>query len=250
MGSAPGRGRVHGMDELRGILIIYVVVYHLLFDLAVLFPAPVDWVFDPWMNRLRDCMTGALIVFSGASCHYTRSNLRRGLKTFGWAMVLTVVTALFMPSQTIIFGILHFFGAAMMLYALAEKAIARVPALPGVLGSVLLYAFTRDIYYGTVGLFGWRLAVPDFFYDKVLLFPLGFRCQGVSSGDYYPILPWIFLFLAGSFLGRYMKAGRFPRWFYQSHFPALAWAGSHTLPIYLVHQPIIYGALSLFYRVF
>ena len=48
-----GLRRVHFIDELRGFLIIFVVLYHLLYDLAVIFPIGIDWMFDPWMNTLR-----------------------------------------------------------------------------------------------------------------------------------------------------------------------------------------------------
>ena len=87
--------RVHLMDELRGVLIIGVVLYHLLYDLAVLFPVGIPWMFSDWMNSVRNICAGALIVVSGISCHYTRSNWRRGLRAFGLGMLLTVVTALF-----------------------------------------------------------------------------------------------------------------------------------------------------------
>ncbi len=91
--------RVHLMDELRGVLILGVVLYHLLYDLAVLFPVGIPWMFSPWMDQARNVCTGSLIVISGISCHYARSNLRRGLRTFGWGMLLTVVTGLVIPSQ-------------------------------------------------------------------------------------------------------------------------------------------------------
>lgn len=244
---SPGKNRVHGMDELRGFLIIFVVLYHLFYDLAVLFPVGVDWMFSDWMNTLRDIFTGTLIVVSGVSCLYSRSNLRRGLKTFGWALVFTLVTLVFMPSQLIIFGILHFFGVAMILYALLEKPLSRIPTWPGLVGSFLLFFFTRNLYYGVVGFGPLQWSVPSLFYNHWFLFPLGFRCYGISSADYYPILPWFFLFLAGGFLGRLVRAGRFPAWFYRSHCAFLGWIGRHTLIIYLLHQPIVYGVLSLIF---
>lgn len=246
---AAGRRRVPTLDELRGFLIIYVVVYHLLYDLAVLFPGGVPWMFSDWMNGLRDFMTGTLIVISGISCHYSRNNLRRGLKTLGWGMALTVVTLIFMPSQLIIFGILHFYGVAMMLYHPLEQLLRKVPVWPGAAASLLLFFFTKNIYYGTVGLFGVTINVPSFFYNRLLLWPLGFQCRGVSSADYYPLLPWFFLFLLGALVGRAIKDGGFPRWFYQSHIPPLGWVGSRTLPIYLIHQPVLYGVLYLVFYV-
>ena len=240
--------RVHLMDELRGVLIIGVVLYHLLYDLAVLFPVGIPWMFDPWMNHARNVCTGSLIVISGISCLYSRSNLRRGLRTFGLGLLLSLVTGIFMPSQFILFGILHFFGASMMLYALLRPLLERIPAIPGIVGCVLLFCLTWNVYSGYVNILGYTLHLPDFLYNKPLLFPVGFACQGLSSADYYPLLPWSFLFFAGSFFGRYVRAGKLPEFCYQSHFPWLSRLGSHTLIIYLVHQPVIYGVLTLLFH--
>ncbi len=240
--------RVHLMDELRGVLIIGVVLYHLLYDLAVLFPVGIPWMFSSWMNGARNVCTGTLIAISGISCHYTRSNLRRGLRTFGLGMLLTVVTALFMPSQLIIFGILHFFGAMMLLYALLQPLLEKIPAMAGIIGCVLLFLLTWTVFSGFIRLPGMTVYLPDFLYNKPLLFPLGFACQGIASADYYPLMPWGFLFLAGSFFGRYVRGDRLPEFCYRSHLPRLAWVGSHTMAIYLIHQPVIYGLLTLIFH--
>lgn len=240
--------RVHLMDELRGVLIIGISLYHLLYDLAVIFPVGIPWMFSDWMNAIRNVMAGSLIVISGISCHYSRSNLRRGLRTFGLGMLLTVVTGLVIPSQFILFGILHFFGSMMMLYALLRPLLERVPTLAGLAGSVLLFLLTWTIFSGFVRVFGTTYYLPTFLYNKPLLFPFGFSCAGISSADYYPLMPWGFLFLAGSFFGRYVRAERLPGFCYRSYLPRLAWIGSHTMAIYLVHQPVIYGVLTLIFH--
>ena len=240
--------RVHLMDELRGVLIIGVVLYHLLYDLAVLFPVGIPWMFSDWMNSVRNICAGALIVVSGISCHYTRSNWRRGLRAFGLGMLLTVVTALFIPSQLILFGILHFFGSMMMLYALLQPLLEKVPTMVGLLGSTLLFFLTWPIFSGFIRVLGVTVYLPEFLYNKPLLFPLGFACQGIASADYYPLIPWGFLFLAVSFFGRYVRAGRLPEFCYRSHLPLLARIGNHTMLIYLVHQPVIYGLLALIFH--
>ncbi len=163
--------RVHLMDELRGVLIIGVVLYHLLYDLAVLFPVGIPWMFSDWMNSVRNICAGALIVVSGISCHYTRSNWRRGLRAFGLGMLLTVVTALFIPSQLILFGILHFFGSMMMLYALLRPLLEKVPTMVGLLGSTLLFFLTWPIFSGFIRVLGVTVYLPEFLYNKPLLSP-------------------------------------------------------------------------------
>lgn len=241
-------GRIPFLDELRGFLIVFVVWYHFMYDL-VLFGMDGSWFFSFGMNNLRNCFVALLVMVSGISSHLSRSNIKRGIKTLFLAMLLTLCTGLFMPGQLIIFGILHFFGVSMILYGILKKPLSRIPPAVGFAVSVLLFAVTFDVFYGVIGIAGWGLTLPlpAFLYNQPLLYPLGFSCTGLSSADYYPIIPWFFLFLAGGFCGDSVKNGKFPAFFYRSHSPVLAAIGRHTMIIYLLHQPIIYGIMLLLF---
>jgi len=188
------------------------------------------------MDLFRDCFVGVLIVLSGISCSLTRSNWKRGLKTLGWGLVITVVTSVAMPGRAITFGILHFFGCAMLIWALCGKLLEKVPILIGVPVALLLFFLGQQLYTASTG---WFTGFPFFI--------LGFR-TGHYSADYYPIIPWLFLFLAGGFLGRLFRDGRVPAWFTKNPVPPLAWLGRHTLPVYIIHQPVIYGVMYLFFE--
>lgn len=71
------------------------------------------------------------------------------------------------------------------------------------------------------------------------------------SGDYYPIIPFIFMYLTGYFAARTAQRCEHPgpSWAYANPLPALASLGRHALPFYLLHQPIILGILELAYSV-
>jgi uncharacterized membrane protein len=63
---------------------------------------------------------------AGISVHLSKSNLNRGLKVFGIAMCMTLVThlteAIFeFRGMGIKFGILHFLGIAMMIFQLVYE---------------------------------------------------------------------------------------------------------------------------------
>jgi uncharacterized membrane protein len=73
------------------------------------------------------------------------------------------------------------------------------------------------------------------------LWPFGFLYPGFSSADYFPLLPWLFLFLFGAWLGGRVTGGGGPDWLRVKVPPALTWPGRHSLLLYLVHQPILYG---------
>lgn len=243
--------RVHLIDEIRGILIIYVILYHLLYDVSQIFwVGSIDWMYSPWMNILRNTMTGTLIVISGISCEFSRNNGKRGLKIFGIGMILTVITALFIPSELIVFGILHFFGISILIYTLLRYILAKVPILPGIIGLIYLYFSTYHLYEGYIGIIAKiPVTLPEQIKNYKIFYPIGFPVEGVYSADYYPLIPWIFLLFAGTFLGRYIRRGNLPAIAYKEHSKSLSVIGRHTLFIYLIHQPLIYGILYILYNI-
>ena len=143
--------RYHLLDMLRGICIILVVWYHILFNLSEIFGGEYAFFRSAGMDAFRDGFVGVLMILSGISCHFARSNLRRGIKTLGAALLVTAATALAMPTQLITFGILHFFGCCMLLYAACRPLLAKIPLLPGTAVSFFLYFLARGLYHGVSG---------------------------------------------------------------------------------------------------
>ncbi|MCL1832577.1 MAG: DUF1624 domain-containing protein, partial [Oscillospiraceae bacterium] len=62
----------------------------------------------------------------------------------------------------------------------------------------------------------------------------------------FPLLPWFFLFIAGSYLGVAVKNGDCPGFVYNTHVKFLAATGRYTIWIYLLHVPLI---MLLFYLI-
>jgi uncharacterized membrane protein len=246
----PKTGRLFLLDELRGLLILNVVAYHTLYDLVYLFGVNIGWFRTQGAYWWQQWMSGSLIFLAGISCLLTRSNLRRGAKTFALGLALTLGTWLAMPDQIIAFGILHFMGAAMLLFALLRPLLDKIPPKAGLWVCLALFVLTKNIYYGNVGIpYLWEVDLPQLFYRSRLLFPIGLPHPTFFSADYFPLIPWLFLFLAGSFLGRRIPAGKVPPFACQSRIPVLAFLGRHTLAIYLVHQPLIFVLLYLIFNI-
>ena len=72
------------------------------------------------------------------------------------------------------------------------------------------------------------------------LWIIGFTAPDFASTDYFPLPPWLFVFLFGTWAGRYVKDGRLPQGIYTLRAPHLALVRRHALLIYLLHQPVLY----------
>lgn len=57
--------------------------------------------------------------------------------------------------------------------------------------------------------------------------------------DYFSVLPWSFLFLTGYFAGRMYDRNKIQREVSIKKEHLIHKVGKHTLPIYLIHQPVI-----------
>lgn len=244
--------RIHLMDELRGFAVFCMVFYHGFYTLAFLMGQSWgEWLYrffmpaEPWF-------AGLFIFIAGISSNLTHSNLVRGVKLLGVALLVTLATAIAVPEELIVFGILHFLSVCMIAFGLLQllrRRLGRTEEPPFRLWPVVvcavLFIVTRYLASGYLQIpFVLRVFLPSGWYQAWLA-PLGLPGPGFSSADYFPLLPWCFVFAAGTVVGRLAKAGKFPAWTYPSRVPFFSFLGRHALLIYVLHQPVIYGAVLL-----
>jgi len=229
------QNRLWELDALRGIMILGVVFIHLCFDLDYFLG--IDVVKNPVIQAIMDHCGMSFVVLSGLCVTLGRRSVRRGLQVLGCGMIITVVTTgmylLGMADRFIIiyFGVLHLLGVCMLLWPLFRRLPAWALA---VLGAAMV----------ALGLWFRQLTVPVGW-----LFPLGLVAPGFASSDFFPLFPGLGWFLLGASLGRLLyreKRSLLPR------FPAenpvvrfFRWCGTNSLWIYLIHQPVLYGIVSL-----
>ena len=248
--------RIEILDAIRGVAILAMIVMHALYDLEYIYGRP--FVLPPWKEPfldttfflfLRQPFTWAFILLAGVSSRFSHSNALRGLKVLGVAALLTLFTLLFFPEETIWFGILHFMGFAILLYVPLRRPLDHIPKLAAGILWGALFAFTFFLPdYGFLGLPGpLAIHLPASFFSHIWLAPLGLPSPDFVSGDYFPLVPWFFLFLLGTVIGVPIREHKLPERFYTARVPFFAFAGRHTLFLYLIHQPIVYG---LFYFLF
>lgn len=242
--------RVALLDELRGLFILLMVFYHGCYNLVEIFRLDMPFFYSFPMRFLQLLIAGDFIFISGCVSRYSRSNLKRGLQIFGCGMVLTIVTALVLPDQIILYGVLHSLGFSMVVFALTQKFLDKVHPTLGLVACTAVFLGTYFVASGLIGFPPVAAPLPAALYSTPYLFWLGFPGPDFFSSDYFPVLPWLFFFLAGSYCGVFLKQGRFPAWVYRPHINWLARVGRHTLLIYMLHQPVLYGVMTgLFYLI-
>ena len=167
--------------------------------------------------------------------------MKRGFTVFLGGVVISAVTYLFMPSAAIFFGVLSLLGSAMLLTIPLDGLLKRVGGRLGIAVCFLLFLLTRHVSAGYLS-FGhlFQISLPAGLYVNYIAACFGFPPPGFVSADYFPLLPWLFLFWCGYYLYRlFPDASDF-----QPRLPLVTAMGRQSLPIYLLHQPVVYGVLS------
>lgn len=227
------------LDVARGLALAAMIVFHFAFDLDSLGLAALDVGGDArwrWFARL---IAGSFLALSGMSLVIAHAKgvrwaayFRRLAILAAAALLVTVATWYAMPREFIFFGILHSIAAA----SVVGLGFLLLPWPVTLICAILV------------------LIAPDFlagpFFDAPLLRWLGLSTVTPATLDFEPVFPWLSAFLAGMALAQ-LALPRFAKsttaaW-HPRHLPgkALAFAGRHSLAIYLLHQPVMFGALSL-----
>lgn len=132
----------------------------------------------------------------------------------------------------IYFGVLHCIGTCMLLWPIFRR-------LPTWLLAVL------GIAIAAVGL----SMRGSFYVDFPWLTPLGFVERSFTSSDFFPLLPNLGYFFLGAAAGRTLyreKRSLLPH-VNENNFLIrfFSFFGKHSLILYLLHQPVLAGIISL-----
>jgi uncharacterized membrane protein len=232
------------LDVLRGFAILFMIILHLFWDLDYFGILPLNKNFYS-LNIIVPVMFFLLVgicqsVNNNKYQHQPKKmylrTIQRGLWIFNLGMLITLLTAVFLPDRPILFGVLHCIGCCI------------------ILSTLLLRFKSTNIIFATLIIVS-GLAI-GFFYTienpNMLELATGIHESNVATHtiDYFPILPWFGICLLGITLGNILYKDNKRRYTipdiskYKSS-KIFSWLGQHSLAIYLVHQPLIAGVLFL-----
>lgn len=226
--------RYLSIDALRGFAIVLMIAYHASFDLNYHGLIHQDFNNSAFWLVARAGIVSLFLLLVGISLVLnaqranTASFWRRQAKLLAACIAVSLGSYMMFPQSFIFFGILHF----ILLASLSGRLFVRFHYL-NLAGALLILP---------AGVF-----CSNPLFDAPALQWLGFMTYKPFTEDYVPFFPWFGVVLAGIFMGRLMIAKS--AWF-TGHQPGswarpLALAGRHSLAIYLLHQPVLLGILSM-----
>lgn len=232
------------IDFLRGIAIIAMILFHILYDMYYLGGYDFNLHSGIWFYFAR-AVASIFLLLVGISLTLSFSKakqiskgrnlfpkyLKRGLTIFSWGLLITVLTWLFYRHGVILFGILHFIGIAIII----AYPLLRFKFLNLVLGSAFI----------AIG-----LIIKNFTVSFPWLLWLGLKPENMFTFDFFPIFPWFGVILVGIFLGnllypKYKRKFKLPDLSKFSIVKLFTFLGRHSLFIFLTHQPIVVAILYL-----
>lgn len=238
--------RFEELDLLRGMAIVGMVVYHLLFILnffgvyGVNLELPAMQIFAGIVRFDFLALVGVGMVIS-----YYRIRARgfgkmkailqqwkRGAMVGGCAMVVTTATYLYVREDFVRFGILHLIAVSIFFWSFF------VERKWFVLGMALLSFWVG----GWFSWLGWGGVDFTGVWMGYFLRDMAWYAQSV---DYFPLFPWIGMVGMGIFLGHvfYPKGVQMVEWKILNGEgvakKSICFLGRHSLAVYMIHVPVI-----------
>ena len=213
------------IDAGRGSALLLMLAFHWQVDRIDFFAQSGDYRSGAWWlvgkaSVILFLFLAGLVAKKGSA--FSTRNLRVG----GAALLVTTATYLTMPDAYVRFGILHLLTVA------------------GCGTGLLCSLSTRHLMLAAAA------AGSGFFLPPALELESWVFGPGTPAAtiDHYPLFPWLAFYLLGLAAARHFGTVRLSAPVLPAWLQRLACLGRHTLLIYLVHQPFLLLALSLWYR--
>jgi uncharacterized membrane protein len=235
-------GRYDSIDALRGAAIVWMTVYHFCFDLNHFRWIQQDFYRDPFWTWQRTAIVSLFLFCAGlgqavawSQGQSWRRFWKRWAQVAACAVLVTAASAAMFPRSYIYFGVLH--GIAVILVIVRLTGGWGRWLWPA--GAVAIGAFMAGPWIHAQA--GGALA----FLDTRAFNWIGIITRAPVTEDYVPVLPWLGVAWWGMAAGQWLLA-RYPQ-AVAAPMPGwtapLSWLGRWSLTWYMVHQPVLIGAL-------
>jgi len=219
--------RIPLIDELRGIAVLLMAVFHFCYDLSVFnfIPFEMNGGFYTWFRFLIVTLfflsVGASLYLGHAPKIKWGKFWFRELKIFVGALIISISTFIMYPSSWVWFGVLHF----IVVSSIITLPFLKIPTLAALIGVAIFVLHNITDWF--------NLSFAHTLLADTLHLPPG-------TQDLTRLIPWLGMVLIGVYFGKM----RF--WGLRSIAVSfvkkpISWLGQHSLIFYLVHQPPLFA---------
>ncbi|MGN6550738.1 MAG: heparan-alpha-glucosaminide N-acetyltransferase [Pararhizobium sp.] len=235
-----GSRRIVWIDVARGLAIVAMAIYHFSWDLqyfGYVTPPTID--IGGWKMFARAdassfiFLVGVSLVLAHGKGIRWRPFWIRMAQILAGAAAITLVTYFVTPNGFIFYGILH----SIAVLSLIGLLFLRVPVILTLVAAAAVFLAPR------------YLTSPIF--DYPLFWFTGLSENLPRSNDYVPLFPWAAPLLVGVAMARLGRSLGAFEWL-RAHPPVdsaitrlLTLGGRHSLAVYLLHQPLLFGLVFL-----
>lgn len=250
--------RYEFLDLLRGIMMVSVMTYHFLYDLVDILGISMPWFDTVGAWYWEQITAGTFIFLCGVCCNFSRNNVKRGVKLILWSLVISGVTLCLDLASDMFSGIFIRYGiltclgcCSVLLGYFQEKVFDKVKPVIGTVINLALYLFTKGVamphkgvaltgaYRGFLGIERLPLVwLPEKLYTYQGLALFGLPSYEFNSADYFPLVPYLFLFLAGYYCWKLIKDTKVVDKVAHLSVKPLNFIGRQSIWFYLLHQPV------------
>ncbi len=235
----PSPQRLAVIDVARAVALLAMACFHTVWDLGALHLTPENYAGTPTGRAAAQGIAGSFLVLVGVGLVLMngrgvqlRPTLRRLGRIAGGALLVTLATRVVFPDAYVFFGILHCI------------AVASVIGLP-----FLFLPWPVTLLAAAAILAAPHVVQADWL-DAPALWFLGLGRVTPRTNDYVPLVPWFGLVLIGIVAGRLglpaLARSRLAAWTPRNAIARFAtFAGRHSLAVYLIHQPVLFGLVFL-----
>lgn len=278
LAATPKRERIWEIDFLRGLMILFVVWDHFMWNIRFALGDHYNTALFQWLYKFSESYYGGslravthdvfvtmFVLTSGISCSFSRSNGKRAIKMCSFALlfsVVTYVTSLIFnnPRLTFYFNVIHVIALSVLIWTAIEWIWGKLTKnwQKNVFGVVMFAVIITALVVGHCAKYMFNIHQHNSSYNWVnLIFGESDWVTGVvkkfrSGGDYLSFLPDFGWFLVGAFLGRAIYRER------KTIFPSVnpkyvvpvTFLGKYSLWVYFISEVVMYGFIYLLHGMY
>ena len=233
--------RLWELDVLRGLAVVGMMVFHFTFDLTYFGFVGADTIYNAGWLGFQQIIAGSFVFIAGLSFDLSHSeglewlHIKKRIIILGFsAALVSIVTFIMFGDFWVKFGILH----CILSCSLLSIFLIRLSNL----GLILIIFLLSCLYF---------YLTPPIYAPQIFDFIIR-TVNPHLSVDYHPIFPMIIVFFSGILLSRLHFRKRLcfrisrQQKTLNNLLKSLIIMGKNSLLIYLIHQPIFFGAFLIF----